>query len=76
MNKIQKNLTLTLLLLLGLIPGISAQDAEMADNFRGEGKIYVVLAVILVILAGIFLYLFRLDKKIKKLEQENEAEEE
>lgn len=46
----------------------------MADNFRGEGKIYVVVAVMTVIMAGIFLYLFRLDKKIRKLEEENEAE--
>jgi ABC-type amino acid transport system permease subunit len=42
----------------------------MADNFRGEGKIYVVVAVVLTILIGIFIYLFRLEKKIKKYEDE------
>ncbi len=42
----------------------------MADTFRADGKIYVVLAVILIILAGLFVYLFRLDKKIRKLEEE------
>lgn len=44
---------------------------EMADTMRQNGKIYVVVAVILTILAGIFLYLVRLDRKISKLEKEN-----
>lgn len=42
----------------------------MADTFRSEGKIYVVIAVILIILFGMFFYLFRLDKKATKLEKE------
>ena len=48
-----------------------AQDssAEMADTFRSNGKIYVVVAVILTILAGIILYLIRLDRKISRLEK-------
>ena len=50
---------------------IFAQDssAEMADTFRSNGKIYVVVAVILTILAGIIIYLIRLDRKISKLEK-------
>jgi hypothetical protein len=35
---------------------------------RSNGKIYVVVAVVLVILCGLFLYVWRLDKKITKLE--------
>ncbi|MGZ3838268.1 MAG: CcmD family protein [Flavisolibacter sp.] len=46
-------------------------SVEMADTMRQNGKIYVVVAVILTILAGIFLYLIRLDRKISKLEKEN-----
>ena len=54
-----------------LISSISmSQEVEMADSFRGEGKIFVVVGVILVILIGLFLCLFRLDKRIKKLEEE------
>ncbi|MEQ9402612.1 MAG: CcmD family protein [Cyclobacteriaceae bacterium] len=49
---------------------LSNAQVEMADDFRGEGKIYVVLAIILVILAGFFYLLFRLDKKTKRLEEE------
>ena len=49
-----------------------AQDnepVEMADTMRSNGKIYVVIAVILTILTGLIFYLVRLDKKISKLEQ-------
>lgn len=48
-----------------------AQDntVEMADNMRKNGKIYVVVAVVLTILVGLFLYLVRLDKKISNLEK-------
>ncbi len=46
------------------------QEIEMADTFRSEGKIYVVVAVILAILGGIIAYLVVLDKKIAKLEKE------
>lgn len=49
-----------------------ASDIEMADNFRAEGKIYIVVAVILVILIGLFVYLIRLDKKLTKLENSHE----
>jgi len=50
-----------------------AQDnsVEMADTMRREGKIYVVVAVILTIFAGIILYLVRLDRKITRLEKES-----
>lgn len=65
-----KNLTFTLVILLLNHAHLLAQDVEMADNFRGEGKIYIVVAVILVILVGIFFYLFRLEKKIDKIEKE------
>lgn len=34
-----------------------------------DGKIWVVMAVCLVILIGLILYLFRLDRRISKLEK-------
>jgi hypothetical protein len=42
----------------------------MADGLRSEGKIYVVVAVLLTILAGLFIYLWRLDRKISRLEKQ------
>lgn len=60
--------------ILGILMAIGTQLAqaqvEMADDFRGEGKIYVVIAIILVILGGFFFLLFKLDKRSKRLEKE------
>lgn len=50
---------------------LSAQDVQMADTMRSNGKIYVVVAVCLTILIGLFLYVFILDRKISRLEKEN-----
>jgi len=43
---------------------------SLGDNMRGNGKIYVVVAVLVTIFIGIILYLIRLDRKITKLEKE------
>jgi CcmD family protein len=45
-------------------------EIPMADQMRAEGKIYVVVAVMLLIITGIFMYLFYLDKKVQQLEEE------
>lgn len=47
----------------------NAQEVTMADAMKENGKIYVVIAVMLTILAGLILYLVRLDRKITKLEK-------
>jgi CcmD family protein len=51
-----------------------AQDGtkkvEMADFMRSNGRIYVVVAVMLTILIGLVLYVVRLDRKISRLEKE------
>jgi len=44
---------------------------EMADAMRASGKIYVVVAVVGIIFAGIVLYLINIDRKLKKLEKES-----
>ena len=46
----------------------NAQSAEMADVMRSNGKIYVVVGIILIVLIGLISYLFLLDRKITKLE--------
>ncbi len=43
---------------------------EMADRLRADGKIWVVVAVIAAVFAGIIIYLVRLDRQISKLEKE------
>ncbi len=66
-----------ILLFAGLVAGnISyAQDSStvaMADMMRSNGKIYVVVAVCLLILVGLFLYVMMLDRKITRLEKNKE----
>ena len=50
---------------------VFAQDAkpDMADTMRSNGKIYVVVVVCLTILIGLFIYVFLLDRKIRRLEK-------
>jgi len=58
--KLVQFLTLILFLIVNLQP-LQAQGNR--DFMRETGKIYVVTGVILIIFAGIVLYLVRLDKK-------------
>ena len=49
---------------------ITEKKVEMADGLRANGKIYVVVAVVVTILAGILFYLISLDRKISRIEKE------
>lgn len=67
MNKIK---TLSLFLIgLFINHSLSAQDAEMADTMRSEGKIYVVVAIVVLILLGLVGYLILLDRKVSTIEK-------
>jgi CcmD family protein len=46
------------------------QSVEMADAFRSSGKIYVVIATIVIIFLGLAIYLFSIDRRLKKIEKE------
>jgi uncharacterized transporter YbjL len=65
-----KRIKFLLIAMLAFVVG-NAQDAapEMADAFRENGKIYVVITVIGIIFTGIILYLISIDRKISKLEK-------
>lgn len=43
---------------------------EMADAMRAEGKIYVVVAVLVVMFSGLLAYAIRIDQKLGRLEKE------
>ena len=66
-----------LLPLLSLASMAFAQTPEaapaMADDLRASGKIYVVVAVVAVIVAGLLTYLISLDRKVSRLEKEIKA---
>jgi CcmD family protein len=67
----KKIFLLTLLLLgYGAVFAQQAQQVEMADTMRSSGKIYVVIATIVIIFAGLAVYLFSIDKRLKKIEKE------
>ena len=64
-------------IVMGLFISMSsfAQDkVEMADGMRSNGKIYIVVAVCLTILIGLFLYMMRIDMKMSKIEKNKHAE--
>jgi CcmD family protein len=63
---------LKLLSLLILPLGVYAQGSksvEMADVFREDGKIYVVVLGLVIILTGVVLFLIRVDRKLFGLEK-------
>ncbi|MFA6276111.1 MAG: CcmD family protein [Pedobacter sp.] len=67
-----KKIIFTLLMLVTTL-NLFAQNntVEMADALRSDGKIYVVVAVIVIILLGLLIYLFSLDKRLKMLEKKS-----
>lgn len=64
--------TLLIVFILFSLPVFSQnnQPTEMADTMRSNGKIYVVIAVILTILGGLIAYVVSLDRKISKMEKD------
>jgi len=52
-----------------LFTGTANAQVEMADTMRSEGKIYVVVGILLIIFAGLITYLILLDRKVSRLEK-------
>ncbi len=63
-----KKIINALVTLMLAIPAYS-QEVEMADKMRSEGKIYVLVWIILTILAGLVVYLITIDRKASRLEK-------
>ena len=61
---------IALLLFLFISVFANAQEPQMADGMRAEGKIYVVITVISVIFCCVVAYLVIIDRKVKRLEDE------
>lgn len=58
------------LMLISMLSYGQQSNLEMADALRSSGKIYVVVAVIGLLFVGFMIYLFSLDKRIKKIENQ------
>ncbi len=65
----KKNLTVLSIVMISLSTAF-AQEVEMADTMRSEGKIYVVVAVAFLSLAILSFYMIRIERKVTKLEKE------
>jgi len=67
-----KKSLILILLLLSFVTTFARQpqSVEMADAFRSSGKIYVVIATIVIIFVGLSIYLFSIDRRLKKIEKE------
>ena len=63
----------TLIMLIATLNLIAQNNGvEMADALRSNGKIYVVVACIVIILVGLLIYLFSMDKRLKMLEKKSD----
>ena len=65
-----KKILLVFSLLMTTLISFGQEKVEMADTMRSNGRIYVVVAVVVTILTGLILYVARLDRKLTKLEKE------
>ena len=58
-------------IILLLLPAAApAQNAEMADTMRSQGKIYVVIGVIAVIFICLLAFLVYLERRLTRVEKE------
>jgi H+/Cl- antiporter ClcA len=75
-----KKLIIIFLLFIGFFAkaqdkiGITEEDyqnssVQMADKMRSEGKIYVLVSIIGIVLGGILVYVIQTDRKISGLEK-------
>ena len=69
MNNSLKNIAATVAFALLSVLANAQETTEQTDVMKTNGKIYVVMAVVMVIVVGLFLFLLNLDRKIKKLEK-------
>jgi CcmD family protein len=69
MNRIKRIIYTMLLAILTAAAHAQTTDGDTAGVMRSNGKIYVVVAIVVTILLGLFFYVFSLDRKISKLEK-------
>ncbi len=67
----KKILTLVIFILSAVTSFAQDNGIEMADTLRNNGKIYIVVICIVIILVGLLVYLFNLDRRLKMLEKKS-----
>lgn len=75
MNKLKTIITAIFVLFISSSNTVLAQvktEANKNDLMYRDGRINVVVAVLAVVLCGLFFYVWKLDRKITKLEKNND----
>ena len=67
---LRRRLYLFVMAFVSSLAAAAQEQVAMADTMRSNGKIYIVVAVCLTILIGLFLYVLTIDRKINRLEKE------
>ncbi len=70
MNKLKRIAAIIAMAMITVFANAQDAAADATDVMKTNGKIYVVMAVVVVIVLGLFIYLINLDRKIAKLEKE------
>uniref|UniRef100_UPI003D7F6F14 CcmD family protein n=1 Tax=Pedobacter sp. TaxID=1411316 RepID=UPI003D7F6F14 len=69
-----KTLTATFLMLMMTLQLFAQSgNSTVTDTLYGTGKIYVVVVCVTVILLGLLLFLFTVDRRLKKIEKKSSA---
>ncbi len=78
MNKIKIVLTIISVFLLSIYSfaqkNMDINTEEPSDFMHSNGKIFVVMAVVVTIVTGLLIYLINLDRKISKIEKFSNTE--
>ncbi|MDE3143493.1 MAG: CcmD family protein [Bacteroidota bacterium] len=70
MNKLKRIAAVIAMSIIAVFAQAQNVVTDNNDVMKSNGKIYVVMCVVIVIVLGLFFYLIRLDRKITKLEKE------
>jgi len=69
-----KKISITFLMLMFAMQLFAQNgDSSITESVYATGKIYVVVACVLLILFGLIFFLFSIEKRLKKLEQKSSA---
>jgi K+-transporting ATPase A subunit len=67
----KKFITTVLMLMVTLQLFAQGEGSAIADTLAGSEKIYVVVACVGIILLGLLLFLFSIERRLKKLEKKS-----
>lgn len=73
MRKVSMYVSLFLAFLFALPQMVLARQPAMDDPMLKDGKIYVVVAVLVVIFIGIILFLISMERKLNKIERNEKS---